>query len=51
MSSFARVTDLEDRLKALKTDLESGAWDRRHRHLLKADELDLGYRLVTARLH
>jgi len=51
MSSFARVTDLEDRLKALKSDLENGAWDRRHRHLLEADELDLGYRLVTARLH
>lgn len=51
MSSFARVNDLEDRLKALKTDLENGAWDRLHRHLINTDVLDLGYRLVTARLH
>jgi len=51
MSSFARVTDVGDRLKALKSDLENGAWDRRHRQLLSTGELDLGYRLVTARLH
>jgi hypothetical protein len=35
-------------LARLAADLESGAWHRRHGHLLDLDELDLGYRLVVA---
>ena len=39
---------LEDGLRRLSADIESGAWAERHRDLLDLDELDLGYRLVTA---
>ena len=34
---------------ALAADLQSGEWDRRHGHLRHLQELDVGYRLVTAR--
>lgn len=33
----------------LAADLRSGEWDRRHEHLRELDELDVGYRLITAR--
>ena len=32
----------------LSADLRSGDWDRRHGHLRQLDELDVGYRLITA---
>ncbi len=48
MSSFARVPNIDERMAELRRDLESGAWERRNRRLLDADELDLGYRLVVA---
>jgi hypothetical protein len=32
----------------LSADLRSGNWDRRHGHLRQLDELDVGYRLITA---
>lgn len=48
MSSFARVPDVEARMRQLECDLRSGAWQRRHGSLLRRDELDLGYRLVVA---
>ena len=34
----------------LRADLASGAWHARYGHLLAADALDLGYRLVVAQL-
>jgi SAM-dependent methyltransferase len=37
-------------LEELATDLRSGAWDRRHGHLRKLEELDVGLRLVHAEL-
>jgi SAM-dependent methyltransferase len=33
---------------ALRADVESGAWARRHADLLEREELDLGFRLVVA---
>jgi SAM-dependent methyltransferase len=48
MSTFARVPDAAARLAALRDDLASGAWHRRHGALLARAELDLGYRIVTA---
>ena len=33
----------------LAADLRSGEWDRRHGHLRQLKELDVGYRLITAR--
>jgi SAM-dependent methyltransferase len=50
MSSFARP-GAEAGLERLRADLASGAWQARHGHLLAADALDLGYRLVVAHLH
>jgi hypothetical protein len=37
-------------LDKLRNDLDSGAWRRRYGGLLSRDELDVGYRLVTAEL-
>lgn len=37
-------------LERLAADLASGVWHSRHGHLLELDALDLGYRLVVARL-
>jgi SAM-dependent methyltransferase len=49
ISSFAR-SDTKAGLTRLRADLESGAWHARHGHLLAADALDIGYRLVVAHL-
>lgn len=52
ISSFAKLTpsELELGLARLRADLDSGAWDARHRELLGRDALDLGYRLIVAEL-
>jgi SAM-dependent methyltransferase len=49
ISSFARP-GAEPGLTRLAADLASGAWHARYGHLLDADDLDLGYRLVVAHL-
>lgn len=49
MSSFSRF-DPAAGLGRLERDLASGEWGRRHSALLAQTELDLGYRLVIARL-
>ncbi len=49
MSTFTKLDSLEPGLSRLRSDLDDGTWERRHRHLLAATELDLGYRLVIAR--
>lgn len=48
MSTLMRIGPLEPGVERLRVDLESGAWRRRHGHLLDLEELELGYRLVTA---
>jgi Methyltransferase domain len=50
ISVFAQLTpeEVEDGLRRLRSDLESGAWRRRNAWLLELEELDLGYRLVVA---
>ena len=50
MSPFSRVSDVEARIAQLRSDLASGAWERKHGKLLAMDSLDIGYRLVTAEL-
>ncbi len=49
ISSFA-LPGAEPGLDRLRADLATGAWHTRHGHLLAADALDLGYRLVTVHL-
>jgi hypothetical protein len=48
ISTFARIGDLEPGLTRLRSDLEDGSWARRHGHLMRRPELDLGYRLLIA---
>ncbi len=48
MSTLMRIGPLGQGVERLRSDLESGAWHRRHGHLLELDELELGYRLVIA---
>jgi len=50
MSALALIPDAdrEDGMHRLRADLNNGEWDRRWRHLLALDELDLGYRVVVA---
>ncbi len=51
ISLFARMGDAERAgLERLREDLESGAWQARHGHLLGRHEWDVGYRLVIAHL-
>ena len=45
MSSFA-VIDAAPGLAKLRTDLASGRWHERNRHLLGMDALDIGYRIL-----
>jgi hypothetical protein len=50
MSLFAKTDKalLRPGLARLAEDLASGRWHDEHAELLDLDELDLGYRLVTA---
>jgi SAM-dependent methyltransferase len=48
ISSFSMIGDVEPGLARLRGDLEDGTWERRHGHLLRRAEADLGYRLVVA---
>jgi len=50
ISAFFRIGDIEPGLVQLRRDLESGAWERRHGHLLDLAEVDLGYRIVIGHL-
>tara|TARA_R110001599_G_scaffold115128_3_gene281492 strand:+ start:1098 stop:1847 length:750 start_codon:yes stop_codon:yes gene_type:complete len=48
ISTFAKLDNIADALARLEQDLASGDWQARHGHLMELDNLDVGYRLVTA---
>ncbi|HLL82902.1 MAG TPA: methyltransferase domain-containing protein [Longimicrobium sp.] len=48
ISAFAMIGDVEAGVARLHDDLDDGTWERRHGHLLRQPEADLGYRLVIA---
>jgi hypothetical protein len=50
ISGFSRIDPDETKVfvERLRSDLDSGEWDRRFGHLRELDEFDLGYRLVVA---
>ena len=50
ISTYALMApeDYMEGIERLAVDLESGAWNARHRDLMALDEIDLGYRLVVA---
>ena len=50
MSSFWALDDASEGLDRLGRDLDAGAWEERYGSILGQSSLDLGYRLVTARL-
>lgn len=49
ISSFWKIDNVEQGLRKLAGDLESGAWRRHYSDLLALDAYDAGYRLVTTR--
>ncbi len=51
MSAFHGLSqgDLSEGVRVLERDLQTGAWARRHAHLLEADTFDGGYRLLVRR--
>ena len=49
-SPFSKVTNLEDGLSKLKADLASGAWAETNQAILNVSALDVGYRLITAKV-
>lgn len=51
ISSFSRIGGVAPGLKRLSTDLASGRWHQKYGHLLTADDLDVGYRLVMSEAH
>lgn len=46
ISSFARI-DPAQGLAALERDLASGVWMERHQHVMRLQEMDLGYRIAV----
>jgi len=45
-SSFWAIRNVEEGLRELQEDIESGEWERRHSRLLTLDAYDVGYRLL-----
>jgi len=50
ISTFSRIGDIKGQLARLESDIDSGEWDQRYSSLHNVNELDLGYRLITARV-
>lgn len=48
ISTFSRVTDVEEGLERLKADLATGLWYERYGGLLTREEIDFGYRVVVS---
>ncbi len=49
ISSFARC-DVDAGLSRLESDLSDGSWTKRYGHLLALEAIDIGYRMVIAKL-
>ncbi|MGE5721522.1 MAG: class I SAM-dependent methyltransferase, partial [Sphingomonadales bacterium] len=49
ISSFWTIKNVDNGLRKLAKDLESGEWERRYSELLALDEYDAGYRLVATK--
>ncbi len=48
ISAFSVMDGVDETVERLRHDLESGAWHKRHGHLLEQESMDLGYKLVIA---
>ncbi len=47
ISTFARLSEVESRLRRLRGDLESGLWHSRYGDLLEKESMDYGYRVLV----
>jgi SAM-dependent methyltransferase len=50
ISTFSRIKSVEDGVKKLSMDIESGEWYRKYGHLKEMPEFDFGYRLIVSRV-
>jgi SAM-dependent methyltransferase len=50
ISSFSKIAEVGQGIERLRADLNSGAWRKKHGHVLQRSSLDIGYRLVTVSL-
>ena len=50
ISSFSKLDRVEERIEKLRDDILSGKWNKRNHAILDKASLDLGYRLVTAKI-
>lgn len=50
MSPFSKIKNLSEGLQKLRDDLASGVWARKNQAILDASHLDVGYRLISARI-
>src|SRR6185436_15043831 len=50
MSPFSKIKNLSKGLRKLEEDLASGAWARNNHAILDASYLDVGYRVISARV-
>ncbi len=50
ISSFSKIDRVSEGLERLRKDLDNGAWAKRNQSILDAPCLDVGYRIVTARV-
>ena len=50
ISTFSKLSDIRSGLNRLDADIDSGRWRCRYSELLTRTELDIGYRLIVARV-
>jgi len=49
ISTFTKIKNKTQGLEQLQSDLESGRWAEINAELMLKTELDVGYRIITAR--
>ncbi|MEM9669235.1 MAG: class I SAM-dependent methyltransferase [Pseudomonadota bacterium] len=50
ISTFSKIDNVETRLIALESDIVTDVWDEKYGQIAELEDLDIGYRLVTAEL-
>jgi SAM-dependent methyltransferase len=51
ISTFSKIGNVDAQLARLKSDIVSGAWERRYTSLMDLKALDLGYRILISHLN
>jgi hypothetical protein len=50
ISAFSKIQNLSEGLQKLKDDFASGVWAKNNHAILSSSSLDVGYRLISARV-